>query len=72
MSAQLRSSGAPPPPAVRREPDHDEDDPGNQAFDRWLRDELARRYDAALAEPVPDELARLLDAPRWPRGRASE
>ncbi|MGX9962313.1 hypothetical protein ACVFYP_03265 [Roseomonas sp. F4] len=32
------------------------------AFDRWLQAELARRYDDALAEPVPDELLRLLQA----------
>ncbi|NKE46507.1 hypothetical protein HB662_17125 [Roseomonas frigidaquae] len=40
---------APPPPG-----------PTPRAFDRWLQDELARRYDSALAEPVPEELLRLL------------
>jgi len=34
--------------------------PGGAAFDRWLQDELARRYDSALAEPVPEALLRLL------------
>lgn len=51
---------APPPPrpvAERRAPSA----PGpNPAFDRWLQSELTRRYDDALAEPVPEELLRLL------------
>ncbi|MDO9502931.1 hypothetical protein [Falsiroseomonas sp.] len=34
--------------------------PGGAAFDRWLQDELTRRYDSALAEPVPEALLRLL------------
>jgi hypothetical protein len=33
---------------------------GGAAFDRWLQDELTRRYDSALAEPVPEALLRLL------------
>ncbi|WP_372623905.1 hypothetical protein [Falsiroseomonas sp.] len=36
-------------------------EPGDIAFDRWLKRELGRLYDETLAEPVPDELARLLD-----------
>ena len=31
------------------------------AFEAWLRRELTRLYGAALAEPVPEELSRLLD-----------
>jgi hypothetical protein len=38
-------------------------DPGEAAFDRWLREELGRLYDRALSEPVPEELARLLRDP---------
>jgi hypothetical protein len=30
------------------------------AFDRWLRQELMRLYGAALDEPVPDDLLRLI------------
>jgi hypothetical protein len=30
------------------------------AFDRWLRQELTRLYGAALDEPVPDDLLRLI------------
>lgn len=35
---------------------------GEAAFDSWLRRELGRLYDATLAEPVPEELVRLLDS----------
>ena len=31
------------------------------AFDRWLRHELGRLYDATLSEPVPEQLTRLLE-----------
>lgn len=31
------------------------------AFDAWLRRELGRLYGAVLAEPMPEELSRLLD-----------
>ncbi|NKC29833.1 hypothetical protein [Falsiroseomonas selenitidurans] len=34
--------------------------PRGAAFDRWLQAELARSYDAALAEPVPEALLRLV------------
>jgi hypothetical protein len=33
---------------------------GEVAFEAWLRRELGRLYGAALAEPVPEELSRLL------------
>ncbi len=33
---------------------------GDEAFDRWLQQGLNRLYDAALSEPVPDSLLRLL------------
>lgn len=33
---------------------------GEAAFEAWLRRELGRLYGAALAEPVPEDLARLL------------
>lgn len=36
---------------------------GEVAFEAWLRRELGRLYGAALAEPVPEELSRLLGAP---------
>jgi hypothetical protein len=42
---------------------HRHADPGEVAFDHWLKKELGRLYDATLAEPVPEELARLLDEP---------
>lgn len=38
--------------------------PAIAAFDRWLNRELTQLYDSALAEPVPDELLRLLDQPK--------
>ncbi|MGG5808871.1 NepR family anti-sigma factor [Falsiroseomonas sp. CW058] len=59
MSANLQTMGAPAqgaaplPPGLPR-------DPGEAAFDRWLQRELSRLYDAALSEPVPDDLLRLL------------
>ena len=33
---------------------------GEVAFEAWLRRELGRLYGAALAEPVPEKLSRLL------------
>jgi hypothetical protein len=36
-------------------------EPGEAAFEAWLRRELSRLYGATLAEPVPEELSRLLD-----------
>ena len=36
---------------------------GTAAFDRWLSGELARLYDDALEEPVPEELLQLLAEP---------
>jgi len=36
-----------------------------EGFDIWLHAELSRLYDAALAEPLPDDMIRLLhDAAR--------
>ncbi|MBW8269553.1 hypothetical protein [Caldovatus aquaticus] len=37
------------------------------AFDRWLRRELARLYGAALHEPVPDSLLRMITEALPPR-----
>jgi hypothetical protein len=33
----------------------------DRAFDRWLNRQLHGLYDPVLAEPLPDELMRLLD-----------
>lgn len=63
MSAQLRTGGAPPPWVARASATRRNADPGEAAFEHWLKKELGRLYDATLAEPVPDELARLLDQP---------
>jgi hypothetical protein len=35
---------------------------GEAAFEAWLRRELGRLYGTTLAEPVPEELSRLLGA----------
>jgi hypothetical protein len=51
---------APPPPRPVAAPRPTSSPAPNPAFDRWLQAELARRYDDALAEPVPDALLRLL------------
>jgi hypothetical protein len=32
-----------------------------RGFDRWLNRQLHRLYDQVLAEPVPDDLLRLVD-----------
>ena len=61
MSAQLPPGGASSPSRVPRTGSLSHGDPAEIAFDRWLRDELGRLYDAALAEPVPEQLTRLLD-----------
>jgi|GEM_PF-3292048 len=68
MSAQIRHGGASPPRGATSLPDQPTD-PGGVAFDRWLKGELGRLYDSAVAEPVPEELRRLLDSmpPRPPR-----
>ena len=58
MSAQLDPGATPPVPAGLAGPGRSAD--GDLAFDRWLRQELSRLYDSALAEPVPEELLRLL------------
>lgn len=61
MSAQLRPEGAPSFRAVPAQPVRHPPDPGEAAFERWLKGELGKLYDAALAEPVPEELRRLLE-----------
>lgn len=60
MSAQIRHGGASPPRGAAAMPDQ-VIDPGGVAFDRWLKGELGRLYDATVAEPVPEALRRLLD-----------
>lgn len=55
MSAHLQPAAAPMPPAFTARPA-----PNDADFDRWLRQELSRLYDAALSEPIPPELLRLL------------
>jgi hypothetical protein len=37
-------------------------------FDRWLQAELSRVHEAALREPVPEELLRLINDPVEGRG----
>lgn len=59
MSAQLLSE-APPP---RRAAPVAAASQGEAAFEAWLRRELGRLYDATLTEPVPEELARLVNPP---------
>lgn len=61
MSAQLRPEVEPPLRAVSSSVTQPPADPGDAAFDAWLKRELGRLYDATLSEPVPEELARLLD-----------
>jgi hypothetical protein len=66
MSAQLRPEAALParvvPLSVSSGPfPASPAEPGEAAFEAWLRRELGRLYDATLAEPVPEELSRLLD-----------
>lgn len=61
MSAQLRPEGAAPPRMAPAQHQHPAE-PGEVAFDRWLKKELSRLYDATLSEPVPEELTRLLEA----------
>ncbi len=62
MSANLRIAGAAPRVAGAKTPQQQQPgrEPGDAAFDRWLHRELSRLYDQTLAEPVPDELLRLL------------
>lgn len=57
MSAQLLSEVAPPRRAAPVPVSPRED-----AFEAWLRHELGRLYNAAMTEPVPEALTRLLDS----------
>jgi hypothetical protein len=61
MSAQLRPEGASPARVAHASSHRDSSGPGEVAFDRWLRHELGRLYDATLSEPVPEQLTRLLE-----------
>jgi hypothetical protein len=61
MSAQLRPEGASPARVAYANSHRNSSDPGEVAFDRWLRHELGRLYDATLSEPVPEQLRRLLE-----------
>jgi hypothetical protein len=61
MSAQLRPEGASPARVAHARPQRHSTDPGEVAFDRWLKHELGRLYDATLSEPVPEQLRRLLE-----------
>jgi hypothetical protein len=35
--------------------------PDPVAFERWLREDLVRRFNPAIREPLPEELLSLLD-----------
>jgi hypothetical protein len=66
MSAQLRPEAAPPlratlAPLTSSPFSHAPAEPGEAAFEAWLKRELGRLYDQTLVEPVPDELARLIE-----------
>ena len=61
MSASLHLAGAPPLGAAQARASKGLQNPGEAAFDRWLNRELTRLYDDALAEPVPDDLLKLID-----------
>jgi hypothetical protein len=67
MSAQLRSESAAPARVAHARSAQAPSSPGEVAFDHWLKRELGRLYDAALDEPVPEELARLLEGAQAPR-----
>jgi hypothetical protein len=45
-----------------------------RGFDRWLNRQLHRLYDQVLAEPVPDDLLRLVDQfePKPPPVRSAD
>jgi len=62
MSAQLRPEAVPPSRAMPRSLSSLSlaAGRGEVAFEAWLRRELGRLYGAALAEPVPEELSRML------------
>lgn len=70
MSAQLRPEGAASPRVSRLQSSRPAE-PGEVAFDRWLKKELGRLYDDALSEPVPEELRRLLDGGPEAKGSKS-
>jgi hypothetical protein len=36
--------------------------PDARVFDRWLREDLRRRFGKAAPEPIPDDLMRILTA----------
>jgi hypothetical protein len=73
MSANLRIVGAAPRGAgaksTQKEPGRD---PGDAAFDTWLHRELSRLYDQTLAEPVPEDLLKLLNGEAGKDGKTGK
>lgn len=51
----------PPPAAAPKPTPRDDIDP---AFDRWLEQGLQNLYGAVAAEPIPEELIRLIEEHR--------
>lgn len=43
--------------------------PEVDTFDAWLRRSLAPRFDAVLAEPIPEDILRLIEEDRPERER---
>jgi hypothetical protein len=73
MSANLRTVGAAPRGAgAKSSPQQPGRDPGDAAFDTWLHRELSRLYDQTLAEPVPEDLLKLLNGGAGKDGKKGE
>lgn len=76
MSAQFRPEAVSPRRAIPRSVSSPSlaaslAERGEAAFEAWLRRELGRLYSTALAEPVPEELLRLLGTPTAKAGRGT-
>jgi hypothetical protein len=71
MDSSDRSKPAPPPPggppsrARKRKGNGASED----AFDLWLQRGLHQLYDDVAAEPIPDDLLRLIEDDRTRRGK---
>ncbi|MDO9711525.1 hypothetical protein [Paracraurococcus lichenis] len=57
-------------PARRRRTDAPAElQPGDNAFDLWLRESLRQAFDEVACEPVPEDLLRMIEEDRAERER---
>jgi hypothetical protein len=66
----MRGRKTTPAPGTKRATEPTEPpDPADQAFDVWLHRGLHKLYDDVAAQPLPDDLLRMIEADRRARGK---